>query len=138
MSDCIKVSPRLCRGTHRVLQFRESVCAAPSALNNSGLLLTPASRGRPTVGLKASAKGAFYTSLGQRPRKQSAVQQKGCKPAPFSIMERAFSPCVLKEPVFLGRCPRLVWIGPPALPRRRGESLRSHKCAKTYAALYIS
>ena len=50
----------------------------------------------------ASAKGASYTSLGQRPRKQSAVQQKGCKPAPFSIMERAFSPSVLKESVFLG------------------------------------
>jgi len=109
-----KSGPRLAAGAHveaPVYLVWRCVNVGSDSLTACGRK----ARGVQRLALRQAPKARSISAWGNAPGNKSAVPQKGCKPALYSIMERAFSPSILGEFVFLGRCPRLIWRGPSAL-----------------------
>ena len=75
---------------HRKVDIQAFRCSQPTDPPK-----TPEDPKPPTsVDFEASARGAFYTSQGSAPGNKRLT--KGCKPALYPVMERAFSPFILE------------------------------------------
>ena len=66
-----------------------------------------------SVGLRQAPKARSIPAWGNAPGNKVQFQKRAVSP-PYTIMERAFSPSIRRDCVFLGRCPRLIWRGPSA------------------------